>query len=186
MKKRDESTISDSGYNELDEHVDTIIDSIKQVDERNDPIKETHIVDGISTLSIGVGSLEPDVIGVIGQGSTPLSTNLVTNVLTNSSEQIFMTSLSPLNRFQSKTFVIGSHDESVEGNWNIICTLRDSRNSRGDNSRIGTPGVNKYVFSPRSDTTSNVLSCKDNIEKFDTHVNGSTTQERNMESSCIE
>ena len=39
MKKRDVSKISDSVYNELDEHVDTIIDYIKQVDARNDPIK---------------------------------------------------------------------------------------------------------------------------------------------------
>ena len=65
MKKKYVSTINDSVYYESDEHVDTISDSSKQVDARNDPIKETHIVDGISTLSIGVGSLEPAVIGII-------------------------------------------------------------------------------------------------------------------------
>ena len=73
----------------------------------------------------------------------------------------------------------------MEGNRNIICTSRDSRKSRGNHSRIGTPGVNEYFFIPRSDTTSTVLSCTDNIEKFDTRVHGSTTQERNLESSCI-
>ena len=46
--------------------------------------------------------------------------------------------------------------------------------------------MNKEVWIPRRDTTSNVLSCTDNIEKFDTLVHGSTTQERNLESSCIE
>ena len=46
MKKKDVSKISNSVYNELDEHVDTISDSSKQVDARNEPIKETHIVDG--------------------------------------------------------------------------------------------------------------------------------------------
>ena len=62
MEKNDVLTINDSVYYELDEHVDTISDSRKQVDARNDPIKETHVVDKISTLSIGVGSLDPDVI----------------------------------------------------------------------------------------------------------------------------
>ena len=82
MKKKDASTINDSVYYESDEHADTISDSIKQVDARNDPIKETHIVNRISILSIIVGSLEPAVIRIIGQGSTPLSTNLINNFLT--------------------------------------------------------------------------------------------------------
>ena len=57
MKKKYVSTINDSVYNESDEHVDTISDSRKQVDPRNNPIKETHIVDGVRILSIGVGYL---------------------------------------------------------------------------------------------------------------------------------
>ena len=110
MKKNDVLTINDSVYYESDEHIDTISDSSKQVDARNYPMKETHIVDGISTLSIGVRSLETAVIGIgiIGQGSTPLSTSLVTDVLTNSSEQLFNKNSSRLNTFQSKTFMIGS------------------------------------------------------------------------------
>ena len=51
MKKKYVSTIKNSVYNESDEHIDSIYDSSKQVDTRNDPIRETHIVDGISTLS---------------------------------------------------------------------------------------------------------------------------------------
>ena len=66
MKNKDVSTINDSVYNESVEHVGTISDSSKQVDTRKYPIKETHIVDRISTLSIGVGSLDPAVIGIIG------------------------------------------------------------------------------------------------------------------------
>ena len=81
MKQKDVSTIDDSVYNDLYEHVDTISDFIKLVDPRNDPIKETHIVDGVSTLSIRVGPLEPAVIRIIGQDIT----DLVTHVLTNSS-----------------------------------------------------------------------------------------------------
>ena len=159
-----------------------ISDSRKQVDPRNDPIKETHIVDGVHNLSIGVGPLETSLIGIIGQKIT----DLVTHVLTNSSEQLSMESLSPLNTFQSKPSVIGLQYESVGGNRNIICTLIDSRNSMGNHSRIGTPGVNRDIFGPSSNTTSNLLSCTAGIEKFDTHVHGSTTQERNLELLCIE
>ena len=101
IKKKDVSTINYPVYNELVEHADKIIDTIKQVDVRNDPIKETRIVEGVSNLSTGVGYLEPSVIGIIKQGSIKLSTNLVTHVLTNFSKQISMTSLSPLNTFQS-------------------------------------------------------------------------------------
>ena len=88
----------------MDEHVDTISDSSKQVDARNDPIKETHIVDRVHNVSVGVGPLKPDVIriGIIEQGinqriingDTNIDTNLVTNVLTNSSRQLFNTNSS--------------------------------------------------------------------------------------------
>ena len=46
--------------------------------------------------------------------------------------------------------------------------------------------MNKDIFSPGSDTTSKFLSCTSKIDKFDTRVHGSATQERNLESSCIE
>ena len=62
----------------------------------------------------------------------------------------------------------------------------DSRNSVGNNSRMVTPGLNKYIFSPSRDTTSSLLSCTGNIEPFNTHVHGSATQESNLNSSCIE
>ena len=62
MKNKYVSTINDSVYNESDEHVDTISDFSKQVDPRSDAIKETYIVDGVRTLSVGVGYLNPDFI----------------------------------------------------------------------------------------------------------------------------
>ena len=61
MKNKYVSTINDSIYYELDEHVDTISDSNKQVDPRNNPISETHIVDSVSNLSVGFGLSEPAV-----------------------------------------------------------------------------------------------------------------------------
>ena len=72
MKKKDISKINNSVYYESDEHVDKISDSSKQVDARNNPIKETHIVDRVLKLSVGVVSHGPAVIrigiGIIRQG----------------------------------------------------------------------------------------------------------------------
>ena len=67
-----------------------------------------------------------------------------------------------LNSLQSETLMIGPQDESVK-----------------ITNRIDIPGINKDIWSV-IDTTSNVLSCADNVEKFDTLVHGSTTQERDM------
>ena len=50
--KKDVLTINDLVYYELDEHIDTIRDSIKQVDARIDPITETHIVNRVYNLSV--------------------------------------------------------------------------------------------------------------------------------------
>ena len=61
-------------------------------------------------------------------------------------EQLSMKISSPLNTFQSKAFVIGLQDESVGDNRKIICMSRDSRNSMGNHSRIGTPGMKKIFF----------------------------------------
>ena len=76
--------------------------------------------------------------------------------------------------------MIGSQDESMKSMNRIISTLSDSRNIRGRRiSRIDTPGVNKKVWGV-IDTNSYVLSDTDSVEKFDTHVQLSTTQERNL------
>ena len=83
--------------------------------------------------------------------------------------------------------ILLSLNEFVKRNNRIICTPSDIRNIRGGRiSRIDTPGVNKDVSSPSSDTTSNFLSCTGSIEKLDTHVHRCATQERNLESSRIE
>ena len=180
------STINDSVYYDLDEHVDTIISSSKQVDASNELIKDTHIVDRINNLSVGVVSVDPAVIRVriIGQditqgvikGGMKIGSNLVTDVLTNSSKILFDMNTFQLNTLQSETLVIGPQDESVKRNNRIICTQRYIRNIRGENiSRIDTPGVNEDIWSV-IDTNSNVLSCTENVQKFDTPVHSSTTQ----------
>ena len=140
-EKERNNTIKYSVYYESDEHVNTISDSSKQVDARNEPIKETHIVDGINNLSVGVVSVEPAVIGIgiIGQGitqgaingGTNIGSNLVTNVLTKSSKILFDTNTFQLNTLQSKALVIGPQDESMKSDNMIIGTPSDSRNIRG-------------------------------------------------------
>ena len=59
-------------YYESDEHAYTIIYSSKQVDASKEAIKDTHIVEGIHNLSVGIVSVDTAVIGVviIGQGIT--------------------------------------------------------------------------------------------------------------------
>ena len=153
-----------------------------KVDPRNYPIKETRIVDGVCTLSIGVGLLDPALIRIIRQ----YSTDLVTYDLTGLSNKLSMKIFSLLNTNQSRTFVVGLQCNIVGDIRNIICTSLNSRNSVGGRSRIRTPGVNKYILSPIRDTDSKFLSCTGIIEKFNTHVHVSVTQERNMYSSCIE
>ena len=98
-EKKDVSTINDSVYYELNEQVDTISDSKKQVDPRNDPNSKTHIVNRISKLSVGL--FDPAVIGVIGK-------ELFTNVLENSRVKLSLNSLSLLNTNILKALVIGS------------------------------------------------------------------------------
>ena len=117
-------------------------DSSKQVDASNEPIKETHIVDRVREISVGNVYIEPATIGIgiIGQGitqgvingGTNIGSNLVTNVLMNSSEILLDMNTFQLNTLQSEAFVIGPQNESVESNRNIICTLIDSRNIRGE------------------------------------------------------
>ena len=90
MKKGKVSTINNLVYYESDEHADTISDSSKPVDASNDPITDTHIVEEINNLSVGIVSVEPAVIGVgiIGQGITQGvingSTNIGSNIVTTS------------------------------------------------------------------------------------------------------
>ena len=98
IQKKYVSTINDSVYYELDEQVDTISDSNKQVDPRSDPKEENHIADRIRKLSVEL--FEPAVIGVIGH-------NLVTNVQENSRVELSLNSLSRINTNTSKAIMIG-------------------------------------------------------------------------------
>ena len=127
MKNKYVSTINDSVYYESDEHADTISDSSKQVDTNNEPIKDTHIFEGIIN---GIVSVEPAVIRfrIVGQGitqgvingDTSISSNIVTDILTDSSKILFKTNTFQLNSLQYETPVIRPQDESVKRKNRII------------------------------------------------------------------
>ena len=105
--KKEAKAINDLVYHESDEHVNTIIDSSKQVDANNKPITDTHIVKVINNLSVGIISVEPAVIGVgiirlgITQGVISRRTNIVNNIVTDmssdSSKQLFEKNTIQLN-----------------------------------------------------------------------------------------
>ena len=82
--------------------------------------------------------------------------------------------------------LITSQDDSLKRTNRIISTPSDSRKNSGNHiSRIDTPGMNKDVWSV-IDTASNVLSDTNNVKKFDTSVQSSTTQERKIKLSQIQ
>ena len=124
-KNKDTSRINDSAYYKLDEHEGEISDSSKQVEASKEPIKNTHIVDRVRKLS-GV-SVKPAVtgVGIIGRvgrginqgmingGTGIISSNVVTDVLTDSNKMVFKTDTFPLNPFKSQTLVIALQDEST-------------------------------------------------------------------------
>ena len=109
---------------ESDEHGDTISDSSNQVDASNKPITYTHIVEGVNNLSVGIVSFEPAVIGVgiIGRGTTQgvisgrtsIVKNIVTDIPSDSSKQLFEMNTFQLNLLQSKTLVIRLQDKSMK------------------------------------------------------------------------
>ena len=53
-KNNDASTINDSSYYDLDEHEVEISDLSKRVEANKEPITDTHIVDRVRNLSVGI------------------------------------------------------------------------------------------------------------------------------------
>ena len=101
-KNKYASTINDSAYYESDENEVEISDSSKHVEASKEPITDTHIVDRVRDLSVGTTSVDSAVVGVriIGRvvhgitqgmihgGTRTISSNVITDVLTDSSKMI--------------------------------------------------------------------------------------------------
>ena len=110
------STINDSAYHNLYEYEDEISDSNKKVEASKEPIADTHVCN----TSVGIVSVKPAAVGVgiIGQGGRGITqgmiiggtgiikSNVVTDVLTDSSKMILRTDTFPLDPFKYQTLVI--------------------------------------------------------------------------------
>ena len=111
--KKDASTINDSAYYNSDYHEDEISDSNKQVEASKEPITDTHIFDRVCNLLDGIVSVKPAVtgVGIVGRGGRGItqgvisggtriiSSNVITDVLTDSSKMILKSDLFPLDPF---------------------------------------------------------------------------------------
>ena len=195
-KNKDASTINDSEYYKSDDHKFEVSDSSKPVEASKEPITDTHIVHRVRKLQ-GV-SVKPAVtaVGIIGQGGRGItqgminggtgiiSSNIVTDVLTDSNKMIFKTDTFSINPFKSQTLVIASQDESTLGSNRIVRTSSDIGNSRIYHGRIGTPIVNKKIWS--EDDNFRVKIDVDEADKLDTIVQRSPTNKGNTASSQIE
>ena len=162
----------------MDEYEDEISDSDKKPEASKDPIIDTHVR---NTL-VGTTSADPSVIGVriigrggrgitqgiINGGTGIISSNVVTDVLTDSSKMILKTNTFPLDPFKSQTLVIASQNEPTLSCNRIVRASSEIRSSRMDHGRIGTPIVNKKIWSV--DDNFSVPSDMDEVNKLDNSV----------------
>ena len=85
--------------------------------------------------------------GMISGGTGIFKSNFITDVLTDSSKMILKTDMFPLDRFKSQTLVIASQNEPMLIYNRIVRVSSDVGKSRIDHGRIGTPIVNKNIWS---------------------------------------
>ena len=121
---------------------------------------------------------------MINGGTSIISSKVVTDVLTDSIKMILKTDTFPLDPFKFQTLVIASQDEYTLSINRIVHVSSDIGNSRIDHGRIGTPIVNKNIWSGNDNV--NVRSDMDKADKLDHIVQRSPSNERNTESLRIE
>ena len=122
--------------------------------------------------------------GIIHGGKSIISSNVITHVLTNSSEMILKIDSFPFNPLKSQTLVIAPLTETFLTSDRDVRALSEIGDSRPDRGRIGTPSVNKEIWS-RDDNFS-VRSDVGEVDKLETAVQISSTDKRNTTSSRIE
>ena len=120
---------------------------------------------------------------MINGGTGTISSNVVTDVLTDSNKMIFKTNTFPLSSFKSQTLVIASQDKSMLSSNRIVRMWSDTENSRIYHGRIGTPIVNKNIWSVYDNF--NVRSDVGEADKLYIIVQQSLTNERNTASPQI-
>ena len=117
---------------------------------------------------------------MINGGTGIISSNVVTDVLTDSKKMILRTDAFPLNPFKSQTIVIASQNETTMSCNRIVCTSSNIGNIRIDHGRTGNPIMNKKIWSV--DDHVDIRSEVGEADKLDTIVQRSLTDERNTAS----
>ena len=160
-KDKDATTVNDSAYTFLNSFEDEISDWSKHVEASKEPITDTYIVKRVRNLLDGTISVNSTatVIGIIGPGecsiaqgmisgvTSTISSNVITDILTDYSKMILKSNSFPLKPLKSKTLVIAPKTEpflSCDRNIRASIEIGDSRIDHG---RIGTPFVNKNIWS---------------------------------------
>ena len=82
---------------------------------------------------------------MINRGTCTFESNVVTDVLTDSSKIILKTDKFPLDPFKSQTLMIALQNEPTLICNRIVRASSDVGNIRIDHGRIGTPIVNKKI-----------------------------------------
>ena len=132
---------------------------IKHVEASKEPIKDTHV----HNTSVGTISVKPDVNGVriigkgghsinpsmISRGTSIISSNVITDVLTDSRKIILKSDTFPLDSFKSQTLMIVTQNEPTLNCDRIVRASSEIGNSRIDHSRIGPPIMNKTYLECR-------------------------------------
>ena len=113
---------------------------------------------------------------MINGGTGIIESNVVTDVLTDSSEMIFKTDTFPLDTFTSQKLVIASQNKAKLSCNRIERASSEIGKSRINHGRIVTPIVNKNIWSV--DDSFSVRSDVDEVDKFATIFQRSLTNER--------
>ena len=121
---------------------------------------------------------------MISGGTSIISSNVITDVLTDSSKMILKSDTFPLDSFKSQTLMIASQNEPTLSCDRIVRASSEIGDSRIDHGRIGTPIMNKNIWSV--DDNFSVRSDVGEANKLDTSVQQSPTNERNTASTQIE
>ena len=166
------------------------------VEASKEPIKDTH-VHSTSVVTTSVNSVVTGV-RIIGRGgpraisggsiiqviilgkTSIIRSNVITHILTDSSDMILKSDLFPLNPIKSKTLVIASLMEPFLSCDRDVRVSSEIRDSRPDHGRIGTLFVNKKIWI--GDDNFSVRSDVREADKLDTAVQRSSTDESNTSS----
>ena len=117
-KNKDALTVNDLAYHNLDTYEGEIIDSNIQVEASKEPITDTHVHNtSVGTTSFDLAVIRVGIIGQGGRGITQgmihrgtiiISSNVITDLLKDSSKMILKSDTFPLDSFKSQTFMIAS------------------------------------------------------------------------------